>query len=95
VLLIFGLAGIRSASPTCFVGQLDDLPRWIRTGELDVLLLRPLPVSPADHAPTCSCAGLGRVLVGLLVARVRADQGTIAWSPVTVLLLVSTPAGRA
>ncbi|MDT7579393.1 MAG: viologen exporter family transport system permease protein, partial [Pseudonocardiales bacterium] len=43
VLLLYALSGISFGLADLVVGQLDDLPRWIRTGELDTLLLRPLP----------------------------------------------------
>jgi len=91
VLLIFGLAGIAFGLADLFVGQLDDLPRWIRTGELDVLLLRPLPVLAQLITADLQLRRLGRVLVGLLVLVFVLTRAPIAWSPVTVLLLVSTP----
>ncbi|HEX4248712.1 MAG TPA: ABC-2 family transporter protein [Pseudonocardia sp.] len=91
VLLIFGLAGIAFGLADLVVGQLDDLPRWIRTGELDVLLLRPLPVLAQLITADLQLRRLGRVLVGLLVLTVVVTRAPIAWSPVAVLLLVSTP----
>ncbi|HWN32256.1 MAG TPA: ABC-2 family transporter protein [Pseudonocardia sp.] len=91
VLLIFALAGIAFGLADLVVGQLDELPRWIRTGELDVLLLRPLPVLAQLVTADMQLRRLGRVLVGLLVLGVVLTRAPIVWSPVTVLLLISTP----
>jgi ABC-2 type transport system permease protein len=91
VLLIYALAGISFGLADLVVGQLDELPRWIRTGELDVLLVRPLPVLAQLITADLQLRRLGRVLVGLAVLGVVLTRAPIAWSPLIVALLVVTP----
>lgn len=91
VLLIYALAGISFGLADLVVGQLDELPRWIRTGELDVLLVRPLPVLAQLVTADLQLRRLGRVLVGLAVLGVVLTRAPIAWSPLIVALLVVTP----
>jgi len=91
VLLIYALAGISFGLADLVVGQLDELPRWIRTGELDVLLVRPLPVLAQLITADLQLRRLGRVLVGLAVLAVVLTRAPIAWSPMVVALLVLTP----
>lgn len=91
VLLLYALAGISFGLADLVVGQLDDLPRWIRTGELDVLLLRPLPVLLQLVTSDLQLKRLGRVVfaAGVLIVvlgRLRVDP-----SPLAALLVVVTP----
>ena len=91
VLLIYALAGISFGLADLVVGQLDELPRWIRTGELDVLMVRPLPVLAQLVTADLQLRRLGRVLVGVAVLAVVLTRAPIVWSPLTVVLLVVTP----
>ncbi|WP_028937127.1 ABC transporter permease [Pseudonocardia spinosispora] len=91
VLLMYAFSGIAFGLADLTVGQLDDLPRWIRTGEFDVLLVRPLPVLAQLVTADLQLKRLGRVLAGLMVLVVVLCQTPVAWSPVVVLLLVTTP----
>lgn len=91
VLLIFALSGISFGLADLVVGQLDDLPRWIRTGEFDVLLLRPLPVLAQLITADLQLRRLGRVLVGAVVLVVVLGSAPVQWSAPVVALLVGTP----
>jgi ABC-2 type transport system permease protein len=91
VLLIYALAAIALGLADLVVGQLDDLPRWIRTGEFDVLLLRPLPVLTQLITADLQLRRLGRVLVGAVVLVVVLTRAPVEWSAPMVVLLVSTP----
>jgi ABC-2 type transport system permease protein len=91
VLLIYALSAISFGFADLVVGQLDDLSRWIRTGELDVLLLRPLSVLAQLVTADLQLRRVGRVMVGVGVLVVVLARSPVAWSPPVVLLLVSTP----
>jgi ABC-2 type transport system permease protein len=91
VLLVYALSGISFGLADLAVGQLDDLPRWIRTGELDVLLARPLGVLPQLVTSDLQLRRLGRVAVGAGVLAVVLAEGQVAPTPLNVLLVVTTP----
>ncbi len=91
VLLIYGFAGISFGLADLAVGQLDELPRWIRTGELDVLLARPLGVLPQLLTSDLQLRRLGRVAVGVVVLVLVLIQGQVAPTPLNVLLILTTP----
>jgi len=91
VLLIYGLAGISFGLADLAVGQLDELPRWIRTGELDVLLARPLGLLPQLMTSDLQLRRLGRAAVGTVVLVVVLVQGDVELTPLNALLVLSTP----
>lgn len=91
VLLIYGLSGISFGLADLAVGQLDELPRWIRTGELDVLLARPLGVLSQLVTSDLQLRRLGRAAVGVLVLAAVLTYGQVEPTPVNVLLVVVTP----
>lgn len=91
VLLVHALAGISFGVADLAVGQLDDLPRWIRTGELDVLLARPLGVLGQLVTTDLQLRRLGRALVGAVVLAVVLARGPVDATAGHVLLLLGTP----
>jgi ABC-2 type transport system permease protein len=91
VLLLYALAGISFGLADLAVGQLDDLPRWIRTGELDVLLLRPVPVLLSLVTADLQLKRVGRVAFAVVVLLVVLPRTGVVPGPGTVLLLVTTP----
>jgi ABC-2 type transport system permease protein len=91
VLLIYGFAGISFGLADLAVGQLDDLPRWIRTGELDVLLARPLGLLPQLMTSDLQLRRLGRAAVGVIVLALVLAQGQVEPTPLNALLVVCTP----
>lgn len=92
VLLLYALSGISFGLADLVVGQLDDLPRWIRTGELDVLLLRPLPVLLQLVTADLQLKRVGRVVFAAGVLVVVLGRLPLHPSPLTALLVVTTPA---
>jgi ABC-2 type transport system permease protein len=90
VLLVYALAGIAFGLADLAVGQLDELPRWIRTGELDVLLARPLALLPQLVTSDLQLRRLGRVAVGAAVLGVVLSHGPVAPTPLNVLLVAGT-----
>jgi ABC-2 type transport system permease protein len=91
VLLMYGLAGISFGLADLAVGQLDELPRWIRTGELDVLLARPLGVLPQLVTSDLQLRRLGRSAMGAVVLAAVLGQGQVDPTPLNALLVVGTP----
>ncbi|WP_214407160.1 ABC transporter permease [Pseudonocardia lacus] len=91
VLLMYGLAGIAFGLADLAVGQLDDLPRWIRTGEFDVLLVRPLGALAQLVTSDLQLRRLGRVAVGLVVLLVVVTGAGVEPTPANLALLVLTP----
>lgn len=91
VLLLYGLSGIAFGLADLAVGQLDDLPRWIRTGEFDVLLLRPLSGFLQLVTSDVQLRRLGRVLVGFGTLVVVLAGAPITWTAGAIVLVVTTP----
>jgi ABC-2 type transport system permease protein len=91
VLVLYALSGIAFGLADLAVGQLDDLPRWIRTGEFDVLLARPLGALAQLVTSDLQLRRLGRVAVAVLVLGLVVAEGEIAPTPWNALLLISTP----
>jgi ABC-2 type transport system permease protein len=91
VLLLYGLSGISFGLADLAVGQLDDLPRWIRTGEFDVLLTRPLGALAQLATSDLQLRRLGRSAAALVVLVVVTVGAGIAPTPGNLALLVSTP----
>ncbi|MGI5127539.1 ABC transporter permease [Pseudonocardia sp. CA-107938] len=91
VLLIFALSGIAFGLADMLVGQLDELPTWIRTGTFDVLLVRPLSTFLQLLTSDVQLRRLGRVLVSSAVLVAGLVQGGVAATPLVVALLVVTP----
>jgi ABC-2 type transport system permease protein len=91
VLLLYGLSGISFGLADLAVGQLDDLPRWIRTGEFDVLLTRPLGALAQLATSDLQLRRLGRSAAALVVLVVVVVGAGIAPTPGNLALLVTTP----
>lgn len=90
-MLVFALSNIAFSLGDLAVGQLDNIPTLIRTGTLDAVLLRPLPVLLQLSAHDLSLRRLGRTGVGLVLLTVALVRADLAWTPATVALLVVTP----
>jgi ABC-2 type transport system permease protein len=91
VLLIFGLAATAFGLADLTVGQIEELPDYIRTGELDVMLLRPLGTLAQLLSADVSIKRLGRVGTGLAVLGWSLATAGIDWTPSRVLLAVVAP----
>jgi ABC-2 type transport system permease protein len=91
VLLIFGIAGTAFGLADLCVGQIEELPNHIRTGELDVMLLRPLGTLPQLLSADVSLKRVGRVGTGLVVLGWSLSTMGIDWTPERALLAVVAP----
>lgn len=91
VVLLYGIAGTAFGLADLCVGQVEELPEHIRTGELDVLLLRPLGVLPQLLSADVAFKRVGRVGGGLVVLGVALAGAGIDWTPERVVLAVTAP----
>lgn len=87
-LVLYGMAQTSFALADLFVGHLDDLPAWIRSGRLDTLLLRPRRVLFQVLAGEVDLRSLGKLLQGGVVLAVALAGAGVTWSPARALLLV-------
>jgi ABC-2 type transport system permease protein len=91
VLVMYGLAATAFGLADLAVGQIEELPEYIRTGELDVLLLRPLGTLTQLLSADIALRRLGRVAIGLVVLGWALAGAGIAWTPARVLLAATAP----
>lgn len=91
VLLMYGLAATAFGLADLAVGQVEELSEYIRTGELDVLLLRPLGALPQLLSADVSLKRVGRVAAGLVVLGYSLATAGIDWTPARVLLAATAP----
>lgn len=94
-LLVFGLASVAFAVGDLIMGETDSMSETIRTGRLEVLLVRPIPVLLQLVTSDFQLRRVGRLLfaaLALLAALLLAD---IDWEPAKILLLAVTPVAGA
>lgn len=91
VLLIYGLAATAFGLADLTVGQVEELPEYIRTGEFDVMLLRPLGTLAQLLSADVALKRLGRVAAGLLVLGWSLATLDLPWTPARAVLAVTTP----
>ncbi|MEO7196314.1 MAG: ABC-2 family transporter protein [Pseudonocardiaceae bacterium] len=91
VLLVFSLAGIAFGLADMLVGPLDKVGQLVRTGTLDALLLRPLPVMTQMCASDFALRRLGKVGTALAVLGYVLAISDISWTPLRVAVLLITP----
>ncbi|HEU0238586.1 MAG TPA: ABC-2 family transporter protein [Micromonosporaceae bacterium] len=73
------------------VGSIEQLRLIIRTGQLDSLLVRPLPLLPQLVSIDMQTRRVGRVLEGVAVLGVAAGLVHLRWSAQTVVMIIVTP----
>jgi ABC-2 type transport system permease protein len=89
--LMSALASLAFATADQIAGEMDGLRVDIRTGQLDALLVRPLPLLPQLMSTEIQLRRLGRIVQGLVVVVIAAGLAHVHWSVSTVALLVLTP----
>ena len=89
-LLVFALSNLAFSLADMFVGHLDQLPRYIRAGQVDAFYVRPLPLLTQLMTSDLSLRRVGRLSVALVALVVALTTADIAWSPATALLIVLT-----
>jgi ABC-2 type transport system permease protein len=91
VMLLYGIAATAFGLSDLAVGQVELLARHVRTGEFDVLLLRPLGTLPQLLSADVALKRLGRVGIGLAVLAWSVATLDLEWTPLRVLVLVTAP----
>jgi ABC-2 type transport system permease protein len=91
-LLVFALSNLAFSLADMFVGHLDQLPRFIRAGQVDAFYVRPLPLLTQLMTSDLSLRRIGRLSVAAVALVVALTTADIAWSPATVALIVLTVA---
>ncbi len=90
-ILVFALANLSFALADATAGSLDEVPRLIRTGTLEVLMLRPLSVIGQVVTTDLALRRLGRASTATLVLAVALRVNPIDWTPARAALLVAAP----
>lgn len=90
IVLVFGLADLSYSLADLFVGHLDQLPRYIRAGTLDVFYLRPQPILAQLIFSDVSLRRITRIGVGVAAAGYGLHANPIVWSAAHVALLAIT-----
>jgi ABC-2 type transport system permease protein len=94
-LLVFGLSYLGFALADTVAGTLDTMPVYVRTGTLDVLLLRPQPLLAQVLAGDVMLKRLGGASVGLVTLLAALGAQDVDWTPARVVLLMTTPLSAA
>jgi ABC-2 type transport system permease protein len=89
--LLFGLATMGFALANAVCGQLDDMPTHIRTGALEVMLLRPQPLLAQVITNDIMLKRIGGAAVSTVVLGAGISLVDVQWTPQRLLLLAVTP----
>jgi len=89
--LLFGLATMGFAVANAVCGQLDDMPTYVRTGALEVMLLRPQPLLAQVITNDIVLKRIGGAAVSAVVLGAGLTLAHIVWTPLHLLLLLVTP----
>ncbi len=84
VLLLHGLACTGFYLADLAIGHLDDLPNLVRTGRLDVMLLRPRRVLPQIVAGDPDLRSLGKIAQGVAILVAGLLAADVVGSPAVV-----------
>jgi ABC-2 type transport system permease protein len=90
-LLVFALANVSWSIADTAVGHMDRLPVFIRSGTLDAMLLRPLPVLAQLLTSDLSLRRLSRTAMGFAVLVFSLPLAIDHWTVAKVVLLVVAP----
>lgn len=89
-LLVFGMAAFAFGTADLLIGHVDRMPMYIRTGTLDALLLRPLPVLAQLATSDVQLRRFGRVVVAAAALAVGVHLAELSATPATVALVSVT-----
>lgn len=87
-LLVFAIANICFSLADSVAGHIHNLPWYIREGQLDAILLRPLSVLGQLVSSDISLRRLGRTALAVVVLVFAVPANDIDWSPAKVVLLI-------
>jgi viologen exporter family transport system permease protein len=89
--LVFGLGTLGFAIANALCGELDTMPQFIRTGALEVMLLRPMPLLAQIITGDVRLKRIGGAVVGIAVLVIGLAQVHVRWTPERAALLLITP----
>ncbi|NJP33504.1 ABC transporter permease [Micromonospora thermarum] len=90
-MVIVGLATAAFATADLLVGNIERLPRYVRTGLFDAVLVRPLGTLPQLLLMDLPLRKVSRAVFGLAVLVVALGSAGIDWTPARVALVVVAP----
>ena len=85
--LVFALASIGFGLADLVFGQMDSLPGFIRQGQLESYLTRPLPLIPQMITSTVQLRRFARVLFGTIALVVSVQFVDVSWTAADVAIL--------
>ncbi|MGN9808789.1 ABC transporter permease [Micromonospora sp. BQ11] len=91
-LVVVGLATSAFAVADLLVGNIERLPRYVRTGLFDAVLVRPLGALPQLLLMDLPLRKVSRAVFGVAVLVVAVGSAPIDWTPARLLLVVLAPA---
>ncbi|RKN18904.1 ABC transporter permease [Micromonospora musae] len=91
-MVIVGLSAFAFATADLLVGNIERIPRYVRTGLLDAVLLRPLGALPQLLLMDLPLRKVSRALFGLAVWVTAVAAADIDWTPARAVLAVAAPA---
>lgn len=95
VLLMYGIAATAFGLADLTVGEIEELPELIRSGEFDVLLLRPLSTLAQVLTVDIALRRIGRVATGVGVYGYALATLDLSWSPPQLLVALTAPVAGA
>lgn len=89
--VVYGIAAVAFGLADMVFGQLDTINVQLRTGQLETLLVRPVPLLAQLITADVQLRRLGRVVFGLAVYAWALAAAVPQWTPSTVALSVVAP----
>ncbi|MEU0152272.1 ABC transporter permease [Micromonospora fulviviridis] len=90
-LVVVGLSSFAFATADLLVGNIERLPRYVRTGLFDAVLVRPLAALPQLLLMDLPLRKVSRAVFGLAVLLFALVSAGIGWTPGRVALAVVAP----
>lgn len=90
-LLVFAFASVGFSIGDLILGETDAMSDVIRTGKLEVLLIRPLPVLLQLMTSDFQLRRVGRLVFALIALAAALILTDIQWEPAKVALFILTP----
>lgn len=91
VAVVYGLGALAFGIADMFFGEIDGLSAQIRSGKLEVLLIRPVPMLLQISSLDLSLRRIGRIAVGLVMYVAALAIAGFEPSAATLLLAVTAP----
>ena len=89
--LVFALGNIGFSLADLVFGQLDTIPTYLRLGQLEAFLVRPMPLLAQLITSDFQLRRAGRSVVGVVILVVVLATMEVDWTPASIYLLAVTP----